>query len=54
MAGGSDCWLRTLVINKTIFNSNGSVQDFGIGDTAFQAALIHDIDRHWALVSVLV
>ena len=36
------------VVNKTIFNSNGSVQDFGIGDTAFQAALIHDIDRHWA------
>ncbi len=27
------------VDNKTIFNSNGSVQDFGIGDTAFQAAL---------------
>ena len=36
------------VVNKTIFNSNGSVQDFGIGDTAFQAALIHAIDRHWA------
>ena len=39
---------QLLVVNKTIFNSNDSVQDFGIGDTAFQAALIHDIDRHWA------
>jgi len=36
------------IVNKTTFNSNGSAQDFGIGDTAFQAALIHDIDRHWA------
>ena len=36
------------IVNKTTLNSNGSAQDFGIGDTAFQAALIHDIDRHWA------
>ncbi len=36
------------VVNKTTFKSNGSVQEFGIGDTAFQAALIRDIDRHWA------
>ncbi len=36
------------VVDKTTFEPNGSVQEFGIGDTAFQAALIHDIDRHWA------
>ena len=36
------------VVNKTIFDPNGSVQEFGIGDTAFQAALIHAINRHWA------
>ena len=36
------------VVNKTTFEPDGSVEEFGIGDTAFQAALIHDIDRHWA------
>ena len=36
------------VVNKTTFDPNGSFQEFGIGDTTFQAALIHDINRHWA------
>ncbi len=36
------------VVNKTMFEPNGPVQELGIGDTAFQAALLHDIDRHWA------
>ncbi len=36
------------VVNKTTFDNTGPDQEFGIGDTAVQAALIHDIDRHWA------
>ena len=36
------------VVNKTTFDPNGSFQEFGIGDTTFQVALIHDINRHWA------
>jgi hypothetical protein len=36
------------VVDKTTSSSTGSDQEFGIGDAALQAALIHDIDRHWA------
>ncbi len=36
------------VDDKTTFGPSGSDQEFGIGDAAFQAALMHDIDRHWA------
>ena len=36
------------VVDKTTFDPTGTDQEFGIGDTAVQAALIHDIDRHWA------
>jgi Putative MetA-pathway of phenol degradation len=34
------------VVDKTTFDPYD--QEFGIGDAAFQAALLHDIDRHWA------
>ncbi|MGA3310509.1 MAG: transporter [Xanthobacteraceae bacterium] len=36
------------VVDKTTFDPTGADREFGIGDTAFQAALIRDIDRHWA------
>ena len=36
------------VVDKTTFTPTGADGDFGIGDTALQAALIHDINRHWA------
>ncbi len=36
------------VVDKTTFASTGADRDFGIGDAALQAALIHDIDRRWA------
>ena len=36
------------VVDKTTFTPTGTDGDFGIGDAALQAALIHDIDRHWA------
>jgi hypothetical protein len=36
------------VVDKTTFDSSGSDREFGIGDAAIQAALIRDIDRHWA------
>ncbi len=39
---------QTPVVDKTTFNPTGSDQEFGIGDSAFQAALIHDINRRWA------
>jgi len=48
----SDGWRLGLlaqvpVVDKTTFDPYD--QEFGIGDAAFQAALLHDIDRHWAL-----
>jgi hypothetical protein len=36
------------VVDKTTVDSTGSGREFGIGDTTFQAALIHDVDRNWA------
>ena len=36
------------VVDKMTFGPTGADNEFGNGDTAFQAALIHDIDRHWA------
>jgi hypothetical protein len=36
------------VVDKTTFTPMGADGDLGIGDAAFQAALIRDIDRHWA------
>jgi len=36
------------VVDKTTFAPTGTDQEFGIGDAALQAALIRDIDRHWA------
>jgi hypothetical protein len=36
------------VVDKTTFAPAGVDREFGIGDAAFQAALSHDIDRHWA------
>jgi len=35
-------------VDKTVFSPTGTDRDFGIGDAAFQAALSHAIDRHWA------
>jgi len=36
------------IVDKTTFDSSGSDREFGLGDAAIQAALIRDIDRHWA------
>ena len=36
------------VVDKTTFSPTGTDQEFGIGDAAFQAALSHAIDQHWA------
>ncbi len=36
------------VVDKTTFSPTGSDREFGIGDAAFQAALSHAIDQHWA------
>jgi hypothetical protein len=36
------------VVDKTTSTATGADGDFGIGDAALQAALIHDINRHWA------
>ena len=36
------------VADKTTSTATGADGDFGIGDAALQAALIHDINRHWA------
>jgi hypothetical protein len=36
------------VVDKATFNPSDANREFGVGDAAVQAALIHDIDRHWA------
>jgi hypothetical protein len=36
------------VVDKVTFDPTNTDREFGVGDTAFQAALLHDIDRHWA------
>ena len=36
------------VVDKTTFSPTGTDREFGIGDAAFQAALSHAIDQHWA------
>lgn len=36
------------MVDKTTFNPTGTDREFGIGDTTFQAALSHAIDRYWA------
>jgi hypothetical protein len=36
------------IVDKATFDPTGSDREFGIGDTAVQAALIHAIDQHWA------
>jgi hypothetical protein len=36
------------VVDKATFDPAGADREFGIGDTALQAALSHAIDRHWA------
>ena len=36
------------VVDKMTFGPTGADNEFGYGDTTFQAALIHDVDRHWA------
>jgi hypothetical protein len=36
------------VVDKTTFDPTGTDRESGIGETTFQAALSHAIDRHWA------
>ena len=36
------------VVDKVTFNPTNSDREFGVGDAAVQAALLHDIDRYWA------
>ena len=36
------------VVDKTTFSPTGTDREFGVGDAAFQAALSHAINGHWA------
>lgn len=36
------------VVDKLTFNPTSTDREFGVGDAAVQAALLHDIDQHWA------
>jgi hypothetical protein len=36
------------IVDKATFSPTGTDQEFGVGDAAFQGALSHAIDQHWA------
>lgn len=36
------------VVDKVTLNPNGTDREFGVGDAAVQAALIREVDQHWA------
>ncbi len=36
------------IVDKTTFSPTGTDREFGVGDAAFQGALSHAIDQHWA------
>ena len=36
------------VVDKLTFNPTSTDREFGVGDAAVQAALLHDIDQQWA------